>query len=281
MKTLSKLTLLSAAASLVMVATPNLAEAGRGGSTSRIKNAIAGGSVHAIIAELERAERLVCGACIEPVMALLDDSRYRVREVAAWWFARRAAHKTELTQRSFGYLVGSDSIMVRNAADILGTFRHPVAVPALTTALARTDISAEARAHIAKALGTIGHRDANPALTSAMSSSDVQVRLEAVRAWLEIRRQANAAPVVALVNDSDMQVRRKAAAVIGSLRDASGRTALETQLANDTDPVVRRNAAWALGRIGSEASRTVLQNAVNDVSGLVRRTAKQALRKLR
>jgi len=281
MTKLSKLTLLSAAASLVLVSTVPVAEAGRGGSSNRIKNAINGGSVSAIIAELERAERLVCSACIEPVMTLLDNKNYKLREVAAWWFARRAAHKTELTQRSFGYLVGSDSTMVRNAADILGTFRHPVAVPALTTALARTDISAEARAHIAKALGTIGHRDGKPALATAMSATDSQVRLEAVRAWLEIRRQSDAAPVIALVNDSDMKVRRKAAAVIGSLRDANGRAALEAQLTSDTDPVVRRNAAWALGRIGNAASRTVLQTATTDVSGLVRRTAKQAIRKLR
>lgn len=281
MKTLSKTALLSAAASLLVVGTTSVADAGRGGSTARIQNAINGGSTHAIIAEVVRAERLVCHACIEPVMSLLDDERYEVREVAAWWFARRPANKTELTQRSFGYLVSNDSKMVRNAADILGTFRHPVAIPALSTALARTDISAEARAHIAKALGTIGHKDANPALTSAMASPDSQVRLEAVRAWLNIRGQVNAAPVVALVNDNDLQVRRKAAAVIGSLRDASGRAALEAQLSSDSDPVVRRNAAWALGRIGDSASRSVLETATSDTSGLVRRTAKQALRRLR
>jgi len=281
MKTLSKIALLSAAASLVVVGSTSAAHAGIGGSASRIKNAINGGGTHTIIAEVVRAERLVCGACIEPVMGLLDDSRYDVREVAAWWFSRRPSLKTELTQRSLAYLVGNDSTMVRNAADILGTFRHPVAIPALSTALARTDISVEARVHIAKALGTIGHRDANPALMAAMSSPDSQVRLEAVRSWLDIRGQANAAPVVALVNDSNLEVRRKAAAVVGNLRDASGRAALETRLTSDSDSVVRRNAAWALGRIGDSASRSVLEAATTDTSGLVRRTAKQALRRLR
>lgn len=281
MNTLSKTMLLSAAASMLLAGTAQVADAGRGGSFARISNAINGGSEWAIIAELERAERLVCHACIEPVMRLLDDERYSIREVAAWWLARRPAHKSEVTQRSLGYLVSSDSKMVRNAADILGTFRHPVAIPALSTALARTDISAEARAHLAKALGTIGHPDANPALTTAMSDGDASVRLAAVSSWLDIRRQQSAAPVVPLISDSDLTVRRKAAAVVGSFRDSNGRVALENRLANDSDPVVRRNAAWALGRIGSEASRAVLQAATNDASGLVRRTAKQALRFLR
>src|SRR5688572_19927169 len=71
--------------------------AGRGSSTSQIKSAIRSGNADAIISELERAERLVCGACIDPVMELLDHDDYRVREAAAWWFARRPSLKAYLT----------------------------------------------------------------------------------------------------------------------------------------------------------------------------------------
>jgi hypothetical protein len=260
----------------VVLGTSTTANAGRGGSAARISNAVATGSVDAIIAEVERAERRVCGECIGVVMDLLDHDRVEVREVAAWWFARRPALKTQLTETSYADLVGDDSRLVRNAADILGEFRHPQAVDALTAAVSRTDVTAEARVHIVRALGNIGHVSANPGIEAAMSDSDAAVRAEAAAQWLEIRGQQGAAPVVALIDDADTLVRRKAAAVVGGLREASARVALEAQL-TDSDAVVRRNAAWALGRIGDSASRTALEAAAQDSSGLVRATARVAL----
>ena len=92
---------------------------------------------------------------------------------------------------------------------------------------------------------------------------------------------AAAEAAVALIDDGDARVRAKAAAVVGELREASGRTALEAQLASDPDPGVRRNAAWALGRIGDPASRAALEAAENDESSLVRMTAHAAKYQLR
>lgn len=272
--------ILVAAVAVLAVAVPS-ANAGRGGSAARIQNAINTTSTDAIIAELERAERLICDACIAPVMALLDDDRYEIREAAAWWFARRPVMKAALTQSAIEDLAGTDSRMARNAADILGTFRHPLAIPALAAAATRTDLDAEARLHVVRALGTIGHRDASAAIEAAMSDTDASVRLEALAAWSAIRGQAEATAAVALVDDADARVRARAAAVVGELRETSARTALETQLATDTDPVVRRNAAWALGRLGDSASRPALEAAVDDPSPLVRMTAKAAIHQLR
>lgn len=257
------------------------AQAGRGGSHSRIQNAINTGSTDAIIAEIERAERLICGGCITTVMALLDDTRYEVREVAAWWFARRPAQKAEITERSLALLAGNDSILARNAADVLGAFEDPAAIPALAQAAQRTELTAEARMHAVAALGDIGHGAGSTALAQAMGDSDAGVRLAAVSAWLKIRHQSSAAPVVPLISDVEPLVRRKAAAVAGSLRDAGARLALEAQLAGDEDPAVRRNAAWALGQIGDAASRPALQAATTDASATVRMTARAALRQLR
>lgn len=270
--------LAAAACTLLLVGT---ATAGRGGSAARIQNAINTRSSDAIIAELERAERLICDACIAPVMELLDDDRYEVREAAAWWFARRPVMKRQLAERSVADLAGDDSRLARNAADILGTFRHPDAIEALAAASARTELSAEARAHAVRALGRIGHADANGALAAAMGDADATVRYEALAAWLDIRRQDGAAPVVALIDDADARVRAKAAAVAGELREASARVALEAQLASDPDPSVRRNAAWALGRIGDRASRDALEAARSDASSLVRTTARAAISQLR
>src|ERR1035438_681305 len=66
------------------------AYAGTGGSPQAIQQAISANSVDAIKAELERAEFLVCAACVDLVTPLVDHPDARVRQVAAWWLARRA-----------------------------------------------------------------------------------------------------------------------------------------------------------------------------------------------
>jgi HEAT repeat protein len=282
MRTQTKTLLAAVAVSLLAHgAHIDTADAGRGGSAARIRNAEQSGSVDAILAEVERTERLVCGGCIDVVMDLLDHDRYEVREVAAWWFAKRPALADQIKARSYDDLRGSDGRLVRNAADFLGNQRGHDSVAALAAAATRPDLSPEARRSVVRALGTIAHSSANPALTAAMADSDAGVRAAALDGWLRILGQRGAAPAVALVTDGDAGVRARAAAVIGNLREAGGRAALESVVATDSDPVVRRNAAWALGRIGNAGSRSVLDAASRDSSPLVRATAKAALRGLR
>src|SRR4051794_18159557 len=83
MKTITKLT----AVALTLFATSALA--GKGGSNTLIQDAVRSGSVDAIIAEVERTEGLMCESCVATVSGLLEDSRYQVREVGAWWFGKR------------------------------------------------------------------------------------------------------------------------------------------------------------------------------------------------
>src|SRR3990172_11767428 len=118
------------------------AQAGRVASDLSISTAIQSGSSGAIIAALEEAEFLPCGACIPKVKALLDDQDYAVREVAAWWFSARPAQMQEIHDMSVARLYGSDLTQARNAADALGTFRHPRAITALIYAAGRADLDA-------------------------------------------------------------------------------------------------------------------------------------------
>lgn len=274
--------LLSFVVAAVLVIAPNVALAGRGGSASRIKNAVRSGSVDSIIAEIERAERLLCSGCVEPMLALLDNTDYRVRQAAGWWFARRPARKRALSDSAMATLAGDDDTAVRNAADVLGSFRHPRALAALATAARRMDLSPETRAHAVRALGRIRHIDADPTLAAAMTDASPEVKLEALRAWGKILRQQGAAPAAALVGSAeDVRVRRKAAAMCGTYRETSARSALEDQVLTDPDPAARRNAAWALGRIGDAASESALESATHDPSSLVRTTAEIALGNLR
>jgi HEAT repeat protein len=274
-------TLAAAATLAATIAAPTAAHAGRGSSNGQIQSAIATGNADVIISELERAERLVCGACVDTVMPLIDSDDYRIREVAAWWFARRPAQKAELIDVATARLYADDAVLARNAADVLGTFRLKSSIPVLAMAAARTDFAAETRAAAVRAIGTISHPDGLPALSLAMKDGDAGVRLEAVRAYRTMRGQPDGAPIVALLGDADATVRREAAATVGYFRTVAARPALEAVLAGDTDELARRNAAWALGQVGQAASRAVLETAAaNDASSLVRSVAKASISKL-
>ena len=256
------------------------AQAGVGGSAALIQNAVQSGSQDAILAEIERAEYLMCPACVPIVENLIDDQRPAVREAAAWWFARRPATAQSFIDRSLGDLAGTDSTMAEHGADFIAVFRNVKYIPQLSGALASTTLDGAARAAAATALGRIGDPSVDSALAQAMSASDPTVKVAAIKAWVRVRYQTGAAPIVTLVGDADAGVREQAAAALGEEREASGRTNLEAALATDTDAVVRRNAAWALGRIGDAASRPALTAAENDPSPLVALTAKAALASL-
>src|ERR1041385_7564982 len=80
-------------AAVVLVLSTIPAYAGKGGSAAMIQQAIASYSQDAIIAEVERTEGLMCAECVQLVTNLTEDNRFAVREVAAWWFAKRPQMK--------------------------------------------------------------------------------------------------------------------------------------------------------------------------------------------
>jgi len=267
--------------SVSLLAIAGTAEAGRGGNFDRIRAAAQNGNPDAIVAELERAEKIPCSdECMNFIEGLLAHDSYYVRDGAAWWFARHPAQKAVLEQRSVNQLATGTSLQVRNAADALGRIGHPNDIADLAGALQRSGVDAEARAHVVRAIGKISHVSGGAVLSDAMADASPQVRAEAVHAWSVLLRQDNAAPVAALVTDTDLSVRRAATQVVGRFREASARGALEQLVVSDADAAVRRNAAWALGRIGDAGSRAALTTATSDASSLVRMTAKAALRQL-
>lgn len=265
---------------LSIVALAGTASAGKGGSAGKLRQAIQSGSVDAIVAEVERAEGLACSECVTLVAALTEDSRYPVREVAAWWFAKRPALAKPLAEGFILDLASTNTIRVRNAADFLGATITFTALPAMRAAIQRP-LDTDAKLALVRAVKTLGNLGGNDVLTAAMRDGDARVRAASVVAWREIRGQVGAAPVVPLLADPDAFVRAQAATVAGALREASARAALETLVVGDADPQVRKNAAWSLGRLGDAASRTALEKAANDASGFVRMTARAALKSLR
>jgi HEAT repeat protein len=274
--TMKPLKLTAVAALLCAATSPALA--GKGGSAGLIASAIKSGSRDAILAELERTEALMCPECVPLVTNLAQDSRYAVREAAAWWFSKRPGHNKRLTAQMLNDLNG-DSIHVRNAADYLGATANHASIPNLAAAFNRGG-STDTRIAIIRAVRVMRDPEGKPILTSAMGDADASVRAAAASAWREIPGQTGAVPVVPLLDDADPKVRAQAATVVGALHETSGVAALEVRVTTDPLPIVRRNAAWALGQLGMARSRAALTTATADTSGLVRNFAKVALAQL-
>jgi HEAT repeat protein len=263
---------------VLLAASP--AFAGKGGSAGLIQSAIASHSTDAIIAEVEKTEGLICEECVQLVTGLTVDSRYEVREVAAWWFAKRPILKDMLAPQFVADLGKGDTIHVRNAADFLGATKTFTSLPQLRAAIHRTDLGSDAKIALVRAVAFMSHQSGNEVLTTAMLDGDPAVRAAAVTAWRDILGQANALPALPLLTDADATVRAAAVTVVGGMREVGGRSTLETLVTSDGDPIVRRNAAWALAQIGDPASRGALTLASGDKNGLVASVARAALASL-
>lgn len=277
MKNMNKL----AAVALALCAA-GTANAGKGGSAAQIKQAVASGSQDAIIAEVERTEGLMCKECIDTVTALTEDNRYAVREVAAWWFAKRPQLAQLMSEQMIDDLK-LDSLHVRNAADFLGAVKNFKSLPALRETMAHAgNLNADARLALVRAAGFLAHVGGNPILEAGMADADAGVRVAAVDAWRDVIHQTGSiAAVEARLGDGDANVRAHAATVVGAKHDMNARATLEGLVVNDPDAYVRRNAAQALGVLGSADSRAALELASGDKSGLVKNVAKAALASLK
>jgi HEAT repeat protein len=266
----------------ISLAAAGTAVAGRGSSPAAIQRAIASGSSDAIKAELERAEHLVCFSCVDMVRPLVDNQDQGIRQVAAWWLARRSAAGTVRVDM-LTRLSQPDSVAARNAADVLGEFHYVSSIPALAAALSNPIYSGEARAHMASALGRINRPAVVAPLTAALGDSNVQVQVAAMKALQSIPGLRDGSALSPLLTNADVGVRAEAATTLGMFHDASGTNALVTALQSDASPIVRRNAAWALGEIhaNSAVAGPALQNAAaNDASPFVRSIAGAAVTKL-
>ena len=266
----------------ISLAAAGSAVAGHGSSPQAVQLAIASGSSDAIKAELERAEHLVCVSCVDMVKPLIDNRDEGIRQVAAWWLARRGVAR-DIRVEMLNRLGQPDSTAARNAADVLGEFHYVSSIPALSAALSNPLFTSEARAHVAAALGRISRPDVVAPLTGALAVNDGVVQVASMKALQSIAGLRDGAAVSPLLGNADTGVRAEAATTLGMFHDANATSALVTALQNDESPIVRKRAAWALGEIraNSTLAGPALQNAAaNDASPFVRSLATAALTRL-
>lgn len=258
------------------------ARAGHGSSPQEIATAIASGSPDAIKSELERAEYLVCAVCVDYVLPLIDSDDASVREVAGWWLVRRGT-RHEVYTDMLTRLSQADSVKARNAADILGSFSYPQAIPALGAALSNPVFSGEARAAMAKALGTIHRPAAAAPLEAVLADGDPLVRGAALAALRKVQGFQDGTVAVPLLADADATVRAQAVFTVAQLHTTAAAPTLLQLLAADPDANVRKHAAWALGNMKASnavAGAGLAQAAASDASPLVRSLARSALANL-
>lgn len=276
---LPRLGIVSALAAAVLLAGAGSAQAGRGGSPQAIASAIRSGSADAIKSELERAEYLVCAACVNYVLPLVDSNDIGVREVAAWWLVRRGTGR-QVYRDMLGRLSQPDSVKARNAADVLGEFAYPQAIPALGAALSNPTFNGEARAAMARALGSIRRPAAAAPLQAVLADNQPQVRAAALSALRKVEGFRDGSVATPLIADSDANVRREAIFTVAEFRTTAATAALVTALQNDASPEVRSQAAWALGHIGASAAvagPALSAAATSDAHPFVRSLARAAL----
>lgn len=266
----------------LLLAAGGSARAGHGSSPQAVASAIASGSPDAIKSELERAEYLACAACVDYVLPLVDSGDASVREVAGWWLVRRGVRQQVLTDMLVR-LAQPDSLKARNAADVLGSFALPQAIPALGAALSNPTFDAESRAAMARALGSIRRPAAAAPLQAVLGDSQAVVRAAAVRAIRQVEDFHDGSVALPLLTDSDETVRVQAIYTVTELQTVAAAPALIQVLQNDASASVRRRAAWALGHIGAPASvvgPALGQAATSDPSPWVRSLARAAIANL-
>ena len=224
------------------------------------------------------------------VRPLVDHADPRVRRVAGWWLARRGL-RSELFVEMAYRLAQPDSIKARNAADVLGSLRHPRAVEPLSAGLGNPIFDAEARMAMAGALGRIGDPSARPALHQAMGAPEPKLRAAALAALRELRGPLDVTPTLPLLRDRDEAVRVQAIYTVGATRGniptAGLKAALVQSLVDrllaDDSAAVRRKAAWALGEIAAtrvEAGKPLEVASRHDRDPAVRSLAHAALSRL-
>jgi HEAT repeat protein len=128
-----------------------------------------------------------------------------------------------------------------------------------------------------KRLGFYTAEEVREPLLAALEDDDVQVRKAAAASIGRVQLKQAAPLLAAWLADRDGEVRVAAVNALGALAEPSSREAL-TRALSDALPAVRREAAGALARIADDEAMLALQTTLSDADPTVREAAVLALR---
>jgi HEAT repeat protein len=223
---------------------------------------ITSGSTQSLMSTLEYGQLVDCHACVVPLMnRVLEDDSARAREFGAWWLRQRT-FSASMAFDFFRRTLEGDTDPVRRAraAEAVGEFLTPHAVPLLTEAL--TDLDAGVREAAVRGLGRTNHIQSQLGIATAMADAAPEVRLAAVKQVNLINAFTQFDSLIGALADADASVRQEAALQAGQRNVTDAVPALSALLTADEDANVRRAAAWALGSIGGSEAQTALGDAL-------------------
>ncbi|MEX2720643.1 MAG: HEAT repeat domain-containing protein, partial [Candidatus Wukongarchaeota archaeon] len=217
---------------------------------------------------------------VEPLIKLLNHKEFYVR-----WQAVRALQNIG-DKRAFEPLLkalNDENGEVRwKAAETLGKMRDKKAADHLIKAL--EDEDERVRMNAMMALFEIGDTRAVEPLIRMVKGElvsplwhDGYFHHEAIEALGKMRAKKAVEPLIQALDDSETNVRTRAAEALGMIKDPR---AVEPLIEHLSKWPEGSDAAWALGEIGDERAVEHLTQALKDDSAPVRRQSAEALDKL-
>ena len=220
---------------------------------------------------------------VAPLIKLLDDPDDSVRYVAARALGKL---KDKRATEALALRLKDDEESVRSAAArALGDIGDPKAIPALSEAIKcdrRFDnCEYNGRVSAAGALARMGQEEGLHRLLAMLTPNPVNIyeQLQTIQELGTPQIKGTLDPLLSLLGDDSIFVRRSAAEAIGNLHDPRAIPAV-TKLLNDSDLYVRLAAMDALGEIHDPSALPALRKLRNDPERQVRQSAADTLEKL-
>ena len=195
-----------------------------------------------------------------------EDGDAGVRQAAAWALGEIGA--ADLEPRLQHLLEDGDPAVRRSAAEALGKLSSTKSLPKLV--VASRDRAPEVRQAAVGALGRIGGPTATNALLAAVNDENVYVKVEAEKALRTVPGATR--ELLAGLGSPSPRTRAEAAQKLGDTGDSRYVTPL-VPLLGDTDIGVRRAAIAALARLRDDAALGPLLRALQDPNPAVRQGA--------
>jgi HEAT repeat protein len=212
-------------------------------------------------------------AAVPHLLAILGDENVHMRSGAAEALAAIGEPATEPLIDA----LSSPDVSVRiSAAKTLSNMEYRRAVEPLITALNEADVIVRYLA--AGALGRLRDKRAVGPLIQSLNDVDWRVRDRAAKALGMVDDSRVVAPLVAQLGDVDARVRQRTLLALENQKEAAVSPLIEAL--KDEDPQLRRGAAAALGSRGSNEAILPLKNALHDTDEEVRRNAAESLGRL-
>ena len=184
------------------------------------------------------------------------------------------AEEAGLVERYHRMLRGRGRWRKAHAALNLGYFGGPSAVPDLALLLSHPDETV--RAVAARALARIGTPEAAGALAETLNDPSELTRLRMAENLERIGPLA-IGPLIETLQHGNPQARILAARILGYLRSAEARPALQEAMLDGSHTDLRAQATLAVGKVGNPDDVPALREAAKDEDWPVRAQAANAL----